>query len=130
MKNLSDAAFEIAQDINNICGKFDELQYEFEESENPISEEEYQTKLYTYYIDSTFINEIISRMRDLGYKFKRYEKQIPLFEHVYESIKDNFDITKVADLTDEDLFPLSKLASKYHAYSDLRDLTIDLTLEI
>ena len=76
MNKTSNVAFELAQDIYNLCGEVDTL---FETYGNhQISAQVFYKKLYVCACEVDFLEGVIKSLRSEGYKFIRYNKEIEL----------------------------------------------------
>ena len=125
MNKTSNVAFEIAQDIYNLCGDLDKL---FEVYGNhQISEQVYFKKLYVLACEANFLDGVVDAVKGLGYKFARYEKEVELLKSAIEEISDSLEIIKVASLKNSDIKNLIHLTNKYKEYVPVEDISEELS---
>ena len=125
MKNTTNSAFEIAQDIYNLSGNTDRL---FEEYANhQISEQVYYKKLYVLACEANFLDGVVNAIKNEGYKFAKYEKEIELLQTTIEEICNNLEMIKVNSLNNADIKNLTRLINKYKDYVSVDDISEELS---
>lgn len=121
MNKTSNVAFEIAQDIYTLSANVDTLFDQYEKFE--ITDQTYFKKLYVYACEANFIEGIVHAVKNEGYKFARYEKEVELLNSIIEDISNNFEIINVNSLQKVDFENLSYLVNKYKKYVPVEEIS-------
>ena len=125
MNKTSNIAYEIAQDIYNIGGNVAKL---FDQHDtNQIGVGVFNKKLYLYACQASYLQEVIRAVKNSGYKFMRYEKEIDLLDNICEDINDNLDPANMEEVSEIDMTDLINIAQKYDEYVPMDDLTEELS---
>lgn len=121
MNKLSNTAFEIAQDIYNLCGDVDTL---FDQHQNKeITEQTYFKKLYVHACEANFLDGVVHAVKSEGYKFARYEKEVELLNSTLDEISTHLDMAKVCSLRNIDVKNLSYLVNKYKQFVPVDEIS-------
>ena len=121
MNTTSDVAFEIAQDIYKLCGKVDSL---FEQYGNhQIGANVFYKKLYICACEASYLEGVISEVKNEGYKFVRYQKELNILNLTIEAINNSLKIINVESLENCDIKSLMQLTEKYKKYVCVDDIS-------
>ncbi len=124
MNKTSDFAYELAQDIYNLCGDVEKL---FNQHDNhEISEQVYFKKLYVHACEANFLDGVVNAIKSEGYKFKRYEKEVELLNSTLEAIEMHLEIINVYSLKNIDIQNLSHLVNKYKKLVPVDEISEEL----
>lgn len=122
---ISNAAFEVTQDIYNLGGKIDKLHEKYDNRH--ISEQVYYKKLYVYACEATCLQQVVDKIKSKGYRFAKYEKAILLLESIHEDISDNLKIAEMNSVNFLDLKNYVILTHKYKDFVETEDInSVDL----
>lgn len=122
--NKSQIALEISQDIYAIGGDLEKASHQLQNFE--ISTTQYANSLYVMACEALYLKQVIQAMREKGYQFKSYEKELTILNNVTNTIDDNFKITNMHELSVEELKPFLKLTKKYEEVVPVDDLEEEL----
>ena len=120
MKKLSKDAFNISQDIYNIAGDLEKLNHRFKNFE--ITPDVYANNLYFISCKTSYLKEVIEIIKQHGYKFSNYEKELTLLDSIIENVDENFKISNMSNLSEDDLkFNFLDFTEKYNHIVPLED---------
>ena len=125
MNKTSNVAFELAQDIYTLGGDVAKLFDQYDT--NNIGVGVFNKKLYVYACEASYLQEVVRVVKNSGYKFMRYEKEINLLDTISEDIYDNLDVANMDELSEIDMNDLTKLATKYDEYVPIDDISDELS---
>lgn len=111
MSKYSKDAFNLTQDIYSIGGDLEKLEADFNEFK--ITPEAYANNLYIFACKISYLKGVIDAMRQQGYMFSNYEKELTLLDSISDHVDNRFKISNMGDFEEEDLASLLELADKY-----------------
>lgn len=115
--NKSKVATEIIEDIYTFNEKYEKAKNKFKNG--IITEAKYATVLHILLIKSTYLLGVVDELKNLGYKFMRYEKEVCVLEDLIEQISDNLDNSKIDEITISEKFSLVTYLTKYEKVIDV-----------
>lgn len=110
--NKSQIALEISQDIYAIGGDLEKATYQLQNFE--ISTTQYANSLYVMACEAIYLKQVIQVLRENGYQFRNYEKEMTILNTVTNTIDDNFKLSNMHELSDEEMMPFVRLTQKYN----------------
>ena len=119
MSNFTKDAFNISQDIYNISGDLERLNDSYKNFE--ISPEVYANSLYVIACKISYLKGVIETIKQHGYKFSNYEKELTLLASITENVDENFKISNMGDFEEDDLLDFVDLSDKYSHILPLED---------
>lgn len=124
MNKTSNYAFQIAQDIYQIASKVDEL---FEQYDNhQIGVGVFTKKIFTCVCEAHYLEEVVKAMKNNGYKFAKYEKELLLLESLSTQIPEHLNLESIENTTEFDTKALTKLTEKYKDVVSVEDITAEI----
>ena len=124
MNKTSKFAFEIAQDIYALGGDIDKLNEEYDN--HHISQQVYFKNLYIHACEATFLDYVVNVMKNQGYKFARYEKELLLLQSILNDINSTLNLEDINSLNKLDMQRLVQFTKKYKDYVSGDDFQDDL----
>ena len=109
--NKSQIALEISQDIYAIGGDLEKATHQLQNFE--ISTKQYANTLYVMACEVIYLKQVIQVLKENGYKFQNYEKELTILNSVTDAIDNNFKLSNMHELSDEEMQPLVILTRKY-----------------
>ena len=122
--NKSQIALEISQDIYAIGGDLEKATHQLHNFE--ISSTQYANSLYVMACEAIYLKQVIQVMRESGYQFRNYEKELTILNTVTNTIDDNFKLSNMNELSVEELKPFLDLTKKYEEIVPVDDLEDEL----
>ncbi len=111
MKQTSDVAFEVTQDIYALAGAVDKLNERYDNRH--ISEQVYYKKLYVKACEVACLETVVETLKDKGYKFAKYAKELSILSAISEEINSNLDLKNMNSVNFLDMKNLMHLMKKY-----------------
>ncbi len=120
MNKFSKDAFNISQDIYNIASELERLNTRLNNFE--IKPEVYTDNLYFIICKTVYLEEVIAAMKQKGYKFRNYEKEMMILNSITENLNSNFEIANMSNLNNEKLMKgFLDFTKKYNHLMPLED---------
>ena len=124
MNKISNIAFELSQDIYAISSDIDLAENQLHNFE--ITPEVYAKRLYVAACKVAYLQEVINAVKQTGYKFANYVKEMEIINSINEIVEENLDMTSVGTLTMPDLRGVTLLTRKYQKMVPIIDMEDDL----
>ena len=110
--NKSQIALEISQDIYALGGDLEKATYQLQNFK--ISTTQYANSLYVMACEAIYLKQVIQVLRENGYQFRNYEKEMTILNTITNTIDDNFKLSNIHELSDKEMNPFVKLTKKYN----------------
>lgn len=123
--NKSKMAKEIVKDIYTFNTKYEKAKSKF--TNGKLSETQYANSLYVLLSEVTYLQKVINKLQEMGYKFAKHEKEICVLEDISEQIANSIDNSKLNELSVYESFSLVTYLTKYEQvlqvieYEELKD---------
>ena len=111
MNRTSNFAFTISQDIYDVFCDIDMADNQLHNFE--ITPGNYNKRLYIAACKVSYLEEVIGAVREKGYKFANYTKEMAMIESIKTILDENLDMQKVETTTIADFNGLRALTTKY-----------------
>ena len=109
--NTSKIASNIIGDIYTFHNKYEKAKNKFENQE--ISENKFANAQYVILCKLTYLTEVINSLKENGYMFARYEKELCILTDLKSSINETLDQHKLSELTIVEQVSLTTYLTKY-----------------
>lgn len=127
--NKSKIASNIVGDIYTFHDKYEKSKHKFENGE--ISATKFANAQYVIMAKAIYLSEVIDQLKELGYQFTRYEKEVCFLADLIESMGTTLNQTQLSELSAIEQFSLVTYLTKYkNIVSVSDDETIDLKDEV
>ena len=127
MNRTSNIALAISQDIYEIFCDVDLADNQLHNFE--ITPQNYSKRLYIAACKVTYLEQVIEVVKQKGYKFANYTKEMTLIDSIKSIIDENLDMPNVETVTELDLQSLKTLTKKYQKLVPVDYLEDDLEVE-
>ena len=126
MNKMTNVAYELAQDIYAVAGDVEKLHNNYDN--HHISEQVYYKKLYVHSCEASCLDHIVNVVKDHGYKFVRYAKELELLQLVLDDIAQNLNLQNMNSLNMLDMKRLVQLTRKYEEYVPCDDIEEEFSI--
>lgn len=109
--NKSKLALNIVEDIYTFNEKYHKLTNKF--NTKNITNSEYANALYILLCKTSYLENVILNLKECGYKFVKYEKEMCILEDLIENISSNMENSQLSELSIREQFSLVTYLSKY-----------------
>ena len=124
--NKTIIASNIAGDIYTFYNKYEKYKHKFENQE--ISASKFANTQYVMIPKLYYLSEVINKLKELGYKFANYEKEVCILNDLIASVKLTLDNSQLTELSAIEQFSLATYLTKYKKVVPVLDE--DLNTEI
>lgn len=124
--NKSKIAANIVGDIYTFHNKYEKYKHKFENGE--ISATKFANAQYVIMAKAIYLSEVVDQLKELGYQFTRYEKEVCILNDLIASIKSTLDDSQLTELSAIEQFSLATYLTKYKKVVPVLDE--DLNTEI
>lgn len=117
--NKSKIAYEIINDIYTINSKYEKAKTKFET--NKINESKFARVQYILLTKLTYLEGVITNLKENGYKFARYEKELNVLTDLIDSIEQTFKTEDLEELSMAENFNLITYLTKYEKVLEIEE---------
>ena len=126
--NTSNVAAEIIKDIYNFSSEHEKLKNDY--NSKIITKEEFNKKQFMISYKLAYLNDVIDILKEKGYKFARYEKEMCIIQDLSEDIVDTMDVDEDDDIIEvfnmenlpfKDKVAITTYLTKYEKVYDVID---------
>ena len=109
--NTSKIAANIIEDIYTFNEKYEKTKNKFYCKK--INETEYANSLFIMLCKCNYLLEVCNKLKEMGYKFTRYEKELCVLKDLIDNIGENLENINLEQLSMKDQFSLTTYLTKY-----------------
>jgi len=114
--NISKIALQITDDIYTFYNKYEKLKTKF--NEKSITKGKFTNAQYVIMCKLAYLKDVIEEVKNRGYKFAKYEKEMCILYGLCDNIIDSFDIKELTNLSIRESFSLCTYLTKYENVLD------------
>ena len=117
--NKSNIAYQVVEDIYTFNKKYLNAKIKFKE--NKINKNQFSNAQYVILCKLAYLSEVVELLKEKGYKFAKYEKELCVLTDLVDRITDTFNLNDLTDLSTQESFSIAEYLTKYEEVVNVID---------